>query len=117
MKKSHFIIGGLSLVLFCSCGTTEKSLYSWYGYEEAAYQYVKKQTPDTETKLIDSYRKITEKQKGARGTVPPGIYAESGYQLIKAGKKTEGIALLQKEIELYPESKVFIDRIIKLAQQ
>jgi len=45
--------------------------------------------------------------------VQPGICAEYGYLLIKQGKREEGLQLLKKEIELYPESKVFITRIIK----
>ena len=33
--------------------------------------------------------------------------------LLKQGKKEEGLALLKREIELYPESANFIGRIIK----
>jgi hypothetical protein len=33
--------------------------------------------------------------------------------LIQSGKTEEGITYLKREIEIYPESKVFIERIIK----
>jgi hypothetical protein len=45
--------------------------------------------------------------------VPPGVNAEYGFLLYKAGKKDEGIALLRAEIAAYPESEKFILRIIK----
>lgn len=43
--------------------------------------------------------------------VPPGVNAEYGYLLLKEGQENEGFEYLAKEIELYPESIVFISRI------
>ena len=59
------------------------------------------------------YDKVIKKQKGTRQVVPPGVNAEYGYLLYKAGKKDEGLALLRAEIKAYPESEKFISRIIK----
>ncbi|HJH75639.1 MAG TPA: DUF4810 domain-containing protein [Prevotellaceae bacterium] len=95
-----------------SCSTS-KPLYSWYDYEDATYTYSKKPTPEQYDKMIATYVKIGEKQNGLRGKVPPGFNAEYGYQLYKEGKKEEGLKYLNKEIEDYPESKVYISRIIK----
>jgi hypothetical protein len=50
-------------------------------------------------------------------STPPGIYADYAYVLLQIGKTEEGKALLLKEIELYPESKIFIDRILKMLKQ
>lgn len=102
----------LCLSAVASC-TSTKSLYSWYDYENATYTYSKKATPELYTKMISEYAKMTEKQKGTRGVVPPGLNAEYGYLLYKEGKKEEGLKYLNKEIELYPESKSYISRIIK----
>ena len=52
--------------------------------------------------------KISEKKNKI---VPPGVNAEYGYLLLKEGQENEGFAYLAKEIELYPESTVFITRI------
>lgn len=109
MKKIALLI--LTTIVLSSC--QEMRLYSWYGYEESSYQYTKKQTPESLDRLTKDYSKIINKQRGTRKTVPPGIYAENAYLLIKAGKKEEGIAMFKKEVELYPESGIFIQRIIK----
>jgi hypothetical protein len=64
------------------------------------------------TKILDAAMNQF-KQKGIRKVVPPGVNAEYGYLLYKAGKKEEGLALLKAEIKAYPESETFISRIIK----
>lgn len=110
MKKIFITL--VAVLALSSCNTTQ-SLYSWYDYEDATYQYNKKLTEELQVKMLAQYNKLIEKQKGTRGIVPPGMYAEYGYQLCKTGKKEEGLGFLKKEITLYPESEKYISRIIK----
>lgn len=99
-------------IALTSC-STQKSLYSWYDSEEATYTYTKRGTEETLTKAMTQYEKVIAKQKGVRKVVPPGVNAEYGFLLYKAGKKEEGLTLLRAEITAYPESEIFISRIIK----
>lgn len=110
MKK---IFLTLSIVATLSSCATTQPLYSWYNYEDATYQYSKKSTEELQVKVVEQYQKIIEKQKGSRGVVPPGLNSEYGYLLIKTGKKEEGLKYLKQEVALYPESDIFISRIIK----
>jgi len=110
MRK--LFIAAVAVFVLTSCNTTQ-ALYSWHNYEDATYQYNKKATEELKVKMMEEYKKVIEKQKGARGEVPPGLYAEYGYQLYKSGKKEEGLGFLKKEIALYPESDKYISRIIK----
>ena len=110
MKK--LILLGAVIAFLASCGST-KSLYSWYDYEDATYQYNKKRTDELKVKMMDQYLKLIQKQKGMRKVVPPGLYAEYGYALYMSGKKEEGLNYLKQEIKLYPESESYISRIIK----
>lgn len=110
MRK--FFILAICVVAFASC-STQKSLYSWYGSENATYKYTKRGTEELLTKAMAQYEKVIKHQKGLRKVVPPGVNAEYGYLLCKAGKKEEGLALLRAEIAAYPESEKFISRIIK----
>lgn len=113
MKKLIFQSAMIAVLLTVSSCTTTKTLYSWYDYEDVTYQYSKKSTEELQVKVLEQYKKITERQKGVRGVVPPGMYAEYGYLLYKTGKKDEGLSFLKKEVELYPESDTYISRIIK----
>ncbi len=110
MKKIFILVAGIAFM--ASCSSTE-TLYSWYDSEDAAYQYTKRLTEDKLKEAMVQYEKVLNRQKGIRKVVPPGANAEYGYLLYKAGKKTEGIALMKEEIRLYPESEKFISRIVK----
>lgn len=100
------------VLLMSSCSSTQ-NLYSWYKYDDVTYQYSKKRTDELKIKVLEEYQKMMEKQNGQRGTVPPGLYAEYGYMLYMSGKQDEGLKFMQEEINLYPESEVYISRIIK----
>lgn len=114
MKKIIFV--SITIFLLASC-TTQKPLYSWGKYENASYNYLKKSDEESTQQLIENYQEIINNQKkGSRGVVPPGIYADYGFVLLQKDKTEEGKAMLQKEIDLYPESKIFIERILKMLE-
>lgn len=104
------IVSALSLGAI-SCASN--NLYSWYGYQGEYYRYVKNGDEDSVNNLIKQYEKMIAKPRDQRGVVPPGIYADYGWLLIESGKTEEGKAMLAKEIELYPESEVFVGSILK----
>lgn len=109
MRKMFF--AAICMMALASC-QTQQSLYSWYDSEDATYQYTKRLTDEKLEKAMVQYQKVITKQKGTRKIVPPGVNAEYGYLLYKAGKKEEGLELLRTEIKIYPESEKFISRII-----
>jgi hypothetical protein len=114
MKKFIFIIILLGLITSC---TVQKPLYSYGKYEALSYNYLKNSDEKSTQDLIDSYKSIIEKQTGIRNVPPPGLYADYAFVLLQVGKTVEGKALLLKEVELYPESKIFIDRILKMLEK
>ena len=90
-----------------SC-TTTTTLYSWYNYEDITYQYSKRKTDELQVKVLQQYQKLTEKQKGTRGTVPPGLYAEYGYLLYMTGKQEEGLKFLMERLNVESKEKYFL---------
>lgn len=107
-------------------------------YEHLTYKNYDKQTPESLCKLICMYEDIVSNPGGIRKMPPPGICAEYGYILLipenaaifaKHATATQkkmfatgdyaslfqnkGKELLQKEIELYPESARFIAPLIE----
>ena len=109
MKK---VIVLFTVLLLVACGS-QKTLYSWYDYNDVNYEYNKTPNEETLEKLVKQYDKIANKQKGIRSQVPPGFFAEYGYLLAKNGKIAEGVELMKKEIQLYPEAEKYVSRIIK----
>ena len=112
MKKTILLSFSI-IILSCSA---PKTLYNWDKYDSVSYSYLKKVDEKSTENLIKIYQKIIKKQNGTRGVIPPGLYADYGFVLIQNNRMEEGKLMLQKEIELYPESKVFIDRIFKMLE-
>lgn len=107
-------------------------------YENATYYYYKHQDPQSLCSLICTMEDMVRHPGGTRKTVPPGVCAEYAYILtlqesVEAfntaatakqrkvfGDKDPGIyfpqhakEMLEKEMELYPESKAFLEPIVK----
>jgi len=116
MKKKILFICVAATLFFTGCAP-KKLLYSWSDYDKTSYKYLKKGDEESIKNLLNSYQQIIEKQEGTRKTVPPGIYADYGFILLQTGKTEEGKAMLKKEVSLYPESEVFINRILKMYKQ
>ncbi len=112
MKKNVFLSAVALLTLATSC-TTEESLYSWYNYDNSAYKYQKELTPSSRKAYVEQLEKMEKKQNGQRGVVPPGFYAEYGFLLYNDNQQELGLQYMKKEVELYPESQLFIGGIIK----
>ncbi|HOF55045.1 MAG TPA: DUF4810 domain-containing protein [Prolixibacteraceae bacterium] len=104
------------ILLFSSC-TVQQPLYSWSKYEQASYNYLKNSDANSAQFLIETYQKIIDKQEGTRKIVPPGVYADYGFILLQSDKEEEGKTMLLKEVETYPESKVFITNVLKILEQ
>jgi hypothetical protein len=116
MKRGLLPVVICSLLLMASC-VPQKTLYNWGASQEAAYRYIKNNTEQDMEKLLQEYQKVVDNQKEGRKTVPPGIYADYGFFLVKQGKTEEGLKPMKMEVALYPESAVFIERIIKRLEE
>ncbi len=114
MKKNIILM--IPIMFLASC-TTQKSLYTWGHYDTTSYNYLKNADEKSIQAITEDYQRIIENQKGTRGVVPPGIYADYGFLLLQEGKKEEGKEMLMKEIALYPESKIFVERILKMIEK
>lgn len=92
-------------------------MYYFGNYSETLYQYEKNQTKKSMLNHQHELQKIIEKSKQKNIPVPPGIYAELGYMTLKQNKTKEAVQLFQAEAAAYPESKIFMDRLIFIAEK
>lgn len=108
------LLAFLAVVMIAGCAP--KPLYNWGKYDTYVYSYVKSPNEESLATLMKECETLIS-DCGSRNVPPPGLCADYGYLLIKSGKIEEGKAMLNKEIALYPESKVFMERIIKRISQ
>jgi len=108
--KTQCIIAFLALAMFAGCATSGKTFY-WGEYSSTLYDL--KKNPDEKT--LEAHKKtlllIMEESGKREKQVPPGVYAEYGYILLRSGNEADGMEFLDKETSLYPESAIFIQRI------
>lgn len=104
----------LGVVAFCAASCMPQTqLYDWKGYDDAVYAYTKRSDEKSVESLMAVYEKLIKNSGGTRKVPPPGVCADYGFLLIQSGKVEEGKELLVRETVLYPESKHFVDRILK----
>ncbi len=114
MRKSVFYYLPTICSFFIISCTPTKPFYYWGTYDVSSYNYLKNNDDKSTQELISNYKLITGSQNSIRQVAPPGIYADYGFLLLRTGKIEEGNSMLEKEISLYPESRVFIERVIKM---
>jgi len=115
MRWAALILAGAS-ILFSACAKPPIAYY-WGDYSSSLYNAKKNPTPES----LQDHKKvlvhIIQESNRQSLRVPPGVYAEYGYLLLKEGNTTEGMKYLDLEAQTYPESKVFVERVKVQATQ
>jgi len=91
-----------------ACAPTSR--FEWGGYEQALYAYT--QNPENRGVYKTSLEQAIERGK-RRDAVAPGMYAELGYLYLEEGEADLAVQNFQQERALFPESAVFMDRVIQ----
>lgn len=143
-KISFFAVFAIAAACLSSC--TTQRLYYWgkeksdniTQYDDVAYDYYDKQSPEVICKLILTYEDMVTNPGGLRQVPPPGICAEYGYLLLtpdieqifaetatnrqknkmsRMDFREYGLELMEREIQYYPESAQFIKPLIQRAKE
>lgn len=94
----------------CASQVTEAGYY-WGNYANTLYVYAKEPSDETLAAHIEELNNIIVESKERELKVPPGIYAELGYIEAKTGDDSAAMAHYEAEMSLYPESRVFLERL------
>ena len=108
MKKICFI---LMLSVFLCMGCATQKLYTWGDYSSSLYKLKKNPCDEKLQNHKQVLVKIVDDSKENGLRVPPGVYCEYGYILLKEGKNDEALRYFDLEQQTYPESTVLIQRL------
>ena len=108
--KYLIVVAGL---LFLS-GCAAKTHYVWSDYDTKFYKYY--QNPSERDEFVLQLKEVLDECESS-GRVPPGIYAEYGYMMYEQGNSLQAVMYYQKESDKWPESKVFMSKMIANAQK
>ncbi len=114
--KKHLIILVTFMLMLGGCAS-QKTIYYWGDYSDAAYQFEKEPTEKTliayKTELLDIAKNASSKNK----KVPPGIYVELAKLELEANNLQLAKQYLLKEQELFVESEVLVAALLKLINE
>lgn len=98
--------------LLTACGTPQKPLYQWSGYQTSVYQYFKTNgaTPGDQITQLESQ---LIKNKAANEATPPGLHGHLALLYAKVGNDDAARAHLEAERALFPESAAYVDFLLK----
>ena len=97
------------------CATAPKTLYAWHGYDDALYLQAK--APQDNEAYLERLKQIIEAAETSQDKVPPGICAEYGYALFTNGQLDDAVTYYEKERDTWPESNVFMEKMIRNTRQ
>jgi hypothetical protein len=92
---------------------TASQKYDWGNYDPSLYAYYKDPTKVGE--LTASLEAVIKASESKHAVVPPGIYAEYGYLQLQQGKSQDAVQSFKQEEAHWPESKVFMEHMIKVS--
>lgn len=110
------LAAALAVAALAASGCAGKvTTYRWGNYDEVLYAHYK--APQERQAYIASLKVIILAAQQEGKTVPPGIYAEYGYALFEEGNAPEAIKYFERERDTWPESRVFMEKLIAIARR
>jgi hypothetical protein len=112
----HRAARGVAVALvLAATGCAPATMYHWNGYDERLYAHYR--NPQDRERWVEGLKTTILGAEQAGRRVPPGVYAEYGYALYEEGRLPEAVAYFGKERELWPESRVLMDKLIRNAER
>lgn len=113
--KNLRILLGITLLVLLLTACQKQGIFYWGDYSETYYDEMKNPCEATGAAHLKSLETIIVQSKSKNLVVPPGVHAEYGYIMLKAGKADVAIASFEQEKTIYPESSVLMARLIATA--
>jgi len=100
-------------ILITGCSSVSTGGYYWGKYSYTYHALLKAPSDETRAAHEASLRNIIEESREKELRTPPGIAAELGYLLtLRQASEEEVMAYFEMEKTLYPESQVFLERLL-----
>ncbi len=114
MNRNYVALVVLAVTSLAGCQTTQP-LYNFGSYQHNLYQHFKNEDSSV-NEQIAALEKTVQQAAAKNQKVGPGIHAHLGYLYMESGQKELGMAALQQEKALYPESAHFMNFLLNNAK-
>lgn len=112
MRRAVWPPAVLVLAAVLAAGCAQPTLYSWGQYEELIYRAYAAPGAVSPEMQVEKLEADYQKARSENKPVPPGFHAHLGYLYFQLGKLDQAQQELETEKARFPESAVFIDRLL-----
>lgn len=93
-----------------ACASAPSTLYSWNGYNDHVYNYLKSEASPEEQVL--ALEKGVQEASAKGRALPPGYYAHLGLMYLNSGRTDQALSAWSQEKAHFPESTPYIGYLI-----
>ena len=111
------IILGAVAMMFCFGCAGGNRMYYWGDYSNSLYNEKKNPGAESIAKHKAVLEKIIEESNSRNLRIPPGVCCELGYMYAAQNNTKKAIGLFKMEEQTYPESTIFMDKLILQAEK
>ena len=103
------------LAVFCTACAIQKpqQIYYWGSYEQQIYAMYSAPGKSSPEQQLEKLEADYQKARAANKPVPPGYNAQVGFLYFQLGKTDQALKSFETEVALFPESKIYMDRLIE----
>lgn len=98
-------------------GCASPNIYQWGHYEDVIYTTYSEPGKTPPEKQIEVLEQDYQKARAKNKPVPPGFHAQLGYLYFQIGKTDQAKQEFETEKANFPESAVFMDRMLANLQK
>jgi hypothetical protein len=102
-------VAGTLVLAGCAAAPTQ---YAWGSYEDVVYASYLSRNDVPAEQQIESLERDYQAARAANKRLPPGWHAHLGYLYYETGKVQQARQELLTEKAEFPESAVFVDRLL-----
>ncbi len=112
LKANRSFLLLLAFTLLAGCAAKQPPLYQWGSYEDQVYAMYRDTGKVPIEEQLENLEQDYQVARAADKPVPPGYHAHMGYLYFQLGKTDQALQSFETEKALFPESTVYMDRLI-----
>lgn len=110
-KGLRSITAALAIVVVSGCASISDAGYYWGNYAQTSYAYQQDPSEESLAQHKQELERLIQYAQDNQLKAPPGIQAELGYIEQRQGNDTAAQNYYQSEINTFPESRLFLERL------
>jgi hypothetical protein len=99
--------------MLVGCVARQPLLYEWGSYEDQIYAMYSDTGKVSIEEQLQNLERDYQAARSADRPVPPGYHAHVGYLYFQTGKTDQALQSFVTEKTLFPESTIYMDRLIE----